>query len=120
MGLVAAVTGVTLSVKSLITFKKSVAVRMVPELVVPRTVISAGPGNAAALIDKGKEPGVPAAKLPGFAENPAGRFGKSMNTVPANPVPATTCTVTGSVLFCVTGAGELEVVVGVTLRLKSG
>src|SRR5258707_1099702 len=102
------------------TFKRSEAVRMTPELNVPRTVIRAGPGTAAALIDKGNEPEVPAARFPGLAENPAGRFGKSMNTVPVNPVPARICTVTGSVLFCVTGAGELELVTGVTLRLKSG
>jgi hypothetical protein len=120
MGFVADVTGVTLNVKSLVTFKKSEAVRMTPKLEVPRTVINAGPGEAAALIVIGKDPCDPAAKLPEFAENPAGRFGKSMNTVPVNPVPATICTVTGSLLFCVTAAGELEVVIGVTLMLKSG
>jgi hypothetical protein len=107
-------------VKSLVTFTNSEAVRMTPKLEVPRTVINAGPGEAAELTVIGKGPCDPAVKLPGFAENPAGRFGKSMNTVPVNPVPATTCTVTGSVLFCATAAGELEVVIGVTLILKSG
>src|SRR6266849_1291060 len=119
-GFVADVAGVTLNEKSLITFRKSVAVRVMRKLEVPRTVIRAGPGTAAALIEREKEPGVPAVKLPELTENPAGRFGKSMTTVPVNPVPATICTVTGSVLFCVTGAGELEVVTGVTLMLKSG
>ena len=41
---------VTCSVKSLITFKNSVVVLMAPELSVPRTVINAGPGEAAALM----------------------------------------------------------------------
>jgi len=81
-----------------------------------------GTREAAALIAIGKDPCAPAVTLPGLAENPAGRFGKSMNTVPVNPVPATTCTVTGSVLFCITGAGELEVVTGrhaeIEIRLK--
>src|SRR6266851_3059142 len=104
MGFVADVTGVTLSVKSLVTFKKSEAVRMTSKLEVPRTVINAGPGEAAALTVIGKDPCDPAAKLPEFAENPAGRFGKSMNTVPVNPVPATICTVTGS-LQIVAGTG---------------
>src|SRR5882672_3169260 len=44
-GLAGDVTGVTWSVKSLITFKKSVAVLIAPELSVPRTVINAGPGE---------------------------------------------------------------------------
>lgn len=102
------------------TFKKSVAVRVTPELSVPRTVSRAGPGEAAALIDRVKVPGVPAVRFPGLTENPAGRFGKSMNTVPVKPVPATICTVIGSVLFCVTGAGVLAVVAGSTLSAKSG
>src|SRR5260370_25793685 len=102
------------------TFKKSVAVRVTHELSVPRTVSRAGPGEAAVIIDRVKVRGVPAVRFPGLTENAAGRFGKSMNTVPVKPVPATICTVIGSVLFCVTGAGVLAVVAGSALSAKSG
>src|SRR5437870_9928231 len=68
----------------------------------------------------GKEPGVPAATFPDVAWKPNGKFGKSMNTVPAKPVLGTTCTVRGSVMLCVTGAGALLVVAGFRLSEKSG
>src|SRR5205807_9046889 len=102
--------GVTVNVKSLITLTKSVAVFTRPVPKVPRTVRSAGPGTAAGLTCTGKEPVAPAATFPGVAWKPAGRFGKSMNTVPAKPGPGITCTVRGRVLLCVTGAGALLVV----------
>src|SRR5215470_14030119 len=60
------------------------------------------------------------ATFPALAVNPGGMFGKSMSTVPVNPAAATICTVTGRVLFCVTGWGAVDVVAGVTTKLKSG
>src|SRR2546425_571645 len=112
--------GLTFKVKSLITFTKRVAVFTKPVPKVPRTVSSAGPGTAARVMCTGKEPVAPAATFPGVAWKPAGRFGKSMNTVPAKPVLGTTCTVRGSVMLCVTGAGALLVVAGFRLNEKSG
>src|SRR5712692_10278218 len=112
--------GVTVNVKSLITLTKRVAVFTRPVPKVPRTVRSAGPGTAAGVTRTGKEPVALAATFPGVARKPAGRFGKSMNTVPAKPGPGTTCTVRGRVLLCVTGAGALLVVVGLRLSEKSG
>src|SRR3989442_1495414 len=112
--------GVTANVKSLITSTKRVAVFTRPAPRVPRTVSSAGPGTAAGVMRTGKEPVALAATLPGVAWKPAGRFGKSMNTVPAKPVPGTTCTVRGSVMLCATGAGALLLVVGLRLSEKSG
>src|SRR2546426_1337 len=86
--------GLTFKVKSLITLTKRVAVFTKPVPKVPRTVSSAGPGTAARVMCTGKEPVAPAATFPGVAWKPAGRFGKSMNTVPAKPpVGTTTCTV---------------------------
>src|SRR5437899_7695969 len=112
--------GVTANVKSLITSTKRVAVFTRPVPKVPRTVSSAGPGTAAGVMRTGKEPGVPAATFPDVAWKPNGKFGKSMNTVPAKPVLGTTCTVRGSVMLCVTGAGALLVVAGFRLNEKSG
>src|SRR2546425_10119084 len=112
--------GVTANVKSLITSTKRVAVFTRPVPKVPRTVSSAGPGTAAGVMRTGKEPVALAATLPGVAWKPNGKFGKSMNTVSAKPVPGTTCTVRGSVMLCATGAGALLLVVGLRLSEKSG
>src|SRR5215470_8415508 len=60
------------------------------------------------------------ATFPALAVNPGGMFGKSMSAAPVNPAAATICTVTGRVLFCVTGCGAVDVVAGVSTRLKSG
>src|SRR5262249_6099521 len=80
----------------------------------------AGPGAAAALIAKGNVACPPTETLPALALKPAGRFGKSISTVPLNGALGTICTVTGSVLFCVTGCGDAKVVAGVRAMLKSG
>src|SRR5208283_5894513 len=87
------------------TFKNRVAVRTAPEFSVARTAIEAGPGKAAALTVTGNAPAVPMVRLPELAVNPAGRFGKSIKAVPVNPPLDTICTVSGRVLFWVTGAG---------------
>src|SRR5437899_1821414 len=111
--------GVTANVKSLITSTKRVAVFTRPVPKVRRTVSTAGPGTAAGVTRTGKEPAAPAATFPDVAWKPAGKFGKSMNTVPAKPVPGTTCTVRGRVLLCITGAGALLLVGGLRLSVKS-
>jgi len=83
-GLAADVTGVTWSVKSLITFKKSVAVLIAPELSVPRTVYQCGTRRSCRADSDRKGPLRTSCHVAWIGREPAGRFGKSMNTVPVN------------------------------------
>src|SRR3989442_954044 len=104
----------------IVTCTKTVTVCTEPGPNVPRTVNWLGPAETVESTCTGKEPGSPTVTLPGVAWKPNGKFGKSMNTVPAKPVLGTTCTVRGSVMLCVTGAGALLVVAGFRLSEKSG
>src|SRR2546425_208935 len=82
MGVASVEGGFTFKLKLVgTTSTKTVAVlTTVPE--VPRTVNWVRPPRAVAATCTGKEPVAPAATFPGVAWKPAGKFGKSMNTVP--------------------------------------
>src|SRR2546425_1003581 len=88
MGIEKVEGGLTLRVKALVTnvtSTKTVAVFTKPGADVPRTLNWVGPKGTVAATCTGKEPAALAATVPGVAWKPAGRLGKSMDTVPVKP-----------------------------------
>ena len=88
----------------------------VPEI--PRTVNWVRPPVAASATCTGKEPVAKAATVPGVAWKLGGRFGKSIDTVPAKPKVGTTVTESGMVTPGMTGNGLVLVEDGITIKKK--